>query len=1086
MTETTDSEDGGYLPPLPRRVIAVGDEGFAASCRSDPGAVVDEMLERANVLLDTLAHDEADLVEDREKARFRAQREWERRNSEAEAAREALAVLTAEAERAAQRKGRLDVLRVSMVAPRSAPPRPYDDLQTMAHDEMKAVGGITGAMRIETIGALLAEATQAVEAMEAVASRLHELLLREADADLVAERKEAGASFEIGTMVLGRDLVVLGENLPTAARPWTDEDWSAWGPPDVPEQWIRLGTLRRPGLDADLPLLVDLDGPGVLLDPGTRLDEADAALRTLLLRILAAYPPGGCRFTVIDASPDQAGIKPVIDVAAREASLLVGGTRSPKESPDALAELVEHIRRVHHDYLTGRWSRLAECRAASGELLEPQRVLVLNSHPSDLAGDAPKLLAEVIDQAAACGITIVAVRRPAGQDAPPAGPPAGEGSFGFGFGFDRGWGEFGGAGGGVAGASGGWGTEDPLAALRRIHADDHGWHLSAGVAGSWQVSLDDVPIAAGGPGRRIIDEVGSEAVHSARRGLSLADALRLSDRGEPGEWIDPHDPGTFWPDPTASGVCATIGRTGVADAAEVLLDDETGHLVVIGDDDTALTTALTTIIDSTVLRHDPDEVVLDLIAAGHRRSFEPEADLALPHARFVGLEVDAAGGTSALEAVVEEISLRQARMNAAGAASFASLSEEAPKGQPLPRLLVVVDGIHDLAAGHHRLAERLGAALTSIISDGPPAGVHLVATRPSRDGDRQEDPGLEALAGCTSVLTIAEGETMLEIGGTTRRVALATTPERFGQLAALRARAGLGPDARRPQVRDGGAEAVLEQAPLTELLVHPEARGVRLKPRLWLGEPSGLGSPIEVLLRREDGANLLVVSDVDRIGHGVLLSSIVTAVLVHGTHLQITLVDLTAADDGFGAACAALAPGLPIDLHRRRTMLKALDSVRRLVSDRRETDRYGEAPALLVISGLARARDLDVRARSDPADPAGTGVELLESIVRDGPEVGVHTVIWSEHADALDRRLGSAAAREMGLRVASRLGEEDSETVIGSAAATDLGEHQAVFYDEDRGRLIRFRPYSPPDVEWLEGLSRAATSERGTTGTSMP
>ena len=131
---------------------------------------------------------------------------------------------------------------------------------------------------------------------------------------------------------------------------------------------------------------------------------------------------------------------------------------------------------------------------------------------------------------------------------------------------------------------------------------------------------------------------------------------------------------------------------------------------------------------------------------------------------------------------------------------------------------------------------------------------------------------------------------------------------------------------------------------------------------------------------------------------------------------------------------------------------------------------------MLVLAGVDRARDLDPEAHAaDEPDP----VRVVEAVLRDGPDVGVHTVVWSSSLEAVERRLGRAALREFALRVVTSLDEDDSLALIDSAAAASLRPNQALLHDEDWGRLVRFRPYLPPPSSWLVGLSNAAAGVSG-------
>jgi hypothetical protein len=48
------------------------------------------------------------------------------------------------------------------------------------------------------------------------------------------------------------------------------------------------------------------------------------------------------------------------------------------------------------------------------------------------------------------------------------------------------------------------------------------------------------------------------------------------------------------------------------------------------------------------------------------------------------------------------------------------------------------------------------------------------------------------------------------------------------------------------------------------------------------------------------------------------------------------------------------------------------------------------------------------------------------------------------------------------------MGNEDSLNLIDSPVASKLGQHRALFYSEEEGRLEKFRPFALPSEEWLK------------------
>ena len=96
--------------------------------------------------------------------------------------------------------------------------------------------------------------------------------------------------------------------------------------------------------------------------------------------------------------------------------------------------------------------------------------------------------------------------------------------------------------------------------------------------------------------------------------------------------------------------------------------------------------------------------------------------------------------------------------------------------------------------------------------------------------------------------------------------------------------------------------------------------------------------------------------------------------------------------------------------------------------------------------------------------------ELLGQILRDGPEVGVHTFMWFETLAGISRRLPSSATREVSWRLAGKMSADDSSSFIGVDGASSLREQQLLAANEDRGVLQRCTTIAAPPPDWIQGL----------------
>lgn len=89
----------------------------------------------------------------------------------------------------------------------------------------------------------------------------------------------------------------------------------------------------------------------------------------------------------------------------------------------------------------------------------------------------------------------------------------------------------------------------------------------------------------------------------------------------------------------------------------------------------------------------------------------------------------------------------------------------------------------------------------------------------------------------------------------------------------------------------------------------------------------------------------------------------------------------------------------------------------------------------------------------------------FDTILKDGPDVGVFTVGWCDTYTNLTRTLDRRAIREFAMRVPFQMSAEDSSNLVDSPLASKLGTCRALYFDEDDGRLEKFRPYGLPTKE---------------------
>jgi hypothetical protein len=239
--------------------------------------------------------------------------------------------------------------------------------------------------------------------------------------------------------------------------------------------------------------------------------------------------------------------------------------------------------------------------------------------------------------------------------------------------------------------------------------------------------------------------------------------------------------------------------------------------------------------------------------------------------------------------------------------------------------------------------------------------------------------------------------------------------------------------------------------------------------------------------RRQGGNNLLVVGQDEPLALGILSTAVAAlAAQLPGDTSQITILDGTrieSADrDAWQKIGEALSSKAAIDLSRDTA--KVITQLADEVARRCELPDEDHEPRFLIAYDLAQLRDLRLTEEefsfsSHTTNGKAPSVDKrFREILREGPGVGVHVLMWCDSHNSLMRVFDRLTLREVDYRVALQMSPVDSTSLIDSPAAGRLGEHRAVFYRDDVGTLTKFRPYGRPSAEWLalltEHLGKAA------------
>ena len=135
-----------------------------------------------------------------------------------------------------------------------------------------------------------------------------------------------------------------------------------------------------------------------------------------------------------------------------------------------------------------------------------------------------------------------------------------------------------------------------------------------------------------------------------------------------------------------------------------------------------------------------------------------------------------------------------------------------------------------------------------------------------------------------------------------------------------------------------------------------------------------------------------------------------------------------------------------------------------------------EPPIFLLIDNLGRFRDLrkadDEYSFSADRNKVASPAKQFVQILKEGPSVGVHVLVWADTYNNAGRWMTNQTMRELEMRVAFQMSATDSSNLIDSPVAGRLGQNRALLYLEETGTLEKFRPYGLPSEEWMTTVRR--------------
>lgn len=870
---------------------------------------------------------------------------------------------------------------------------------------------------------------------------------------------------------LGGSSLVVGYQVNKVSLTWSAPDWTQWSVATSVPTVTRMGDLGLSAYEGTLsfPALYGFPKDRSLLfkASGAARPLATEGIQSLLLRLLATIPPGKVRFIFIDPVGRGQNVSSFMQLAEYDTQLVIGKAKTePQHIEDCLAELTEHIDTVSQKYLRKPIATIEDYNTQAGEVAEPYRILVVFDFPTNFSPDAVRRLVGIVQSGLQCGVfTILLV------DADKPLPN------GF--------------------------SQADLAQHFNVIAWDGNRFV-------WQdedfkhctLVLDTLPDAV--LMNRIVQTIGAAGVEASKVEVPFDRVAPTVEQ--------------YWTDDSRAGLRAALGPSGARKLQYLDLGKGTSqHALVVGKTGSGKSNLLHVLITNLALTYSPDEVALYLIDFKKGIEFKSYATHRLPHARVIAIESEREFGLSTLQGLDAELKRRGDLFRGAGVDGLADYRQKQGDKVTLPRILLLVDEFQEFFTEDDAIASQSAQILDRLVRQGRAFGIHVLLGSQTLAGSYTlarstiDQMAVRIALQCSeadSRLILADdnpaarrlsrpGEAIynnsngLLDGNNPFQVVLLPDEQRdryLGQINALAQARGHKPS--QPQlVFEGNAPAEVEKnALLSGVISAPPPTTPSRAMRAWIGEPIAIKEPTATSFRRQSGSNLLIVGQNDEAALGMMTTALVSLAAqspVSNARSLFYVLDFGAVDgphaEFFDRLADHMKPAFTTKVGRRRQLPDTINDleaeVKRRMNDETSTQSGAKPSIYLFVYGFHRARDLrqeDSFAFSpigqEPTAP--NPGQQFTTILREGPDLGVHTIVWCDTLTNLNRGLDRRALREFAMRIAFQMSAEDSANLIDTPAASKLGQYRALFYSEEEGRLEKFRPYGLPSESWLSAVAQ--------------
>jgi S-DNA-T family DNA segregation ATPase FtsK/SpoIIIE len=824
----------------------------------------------------------------------------------------------------------------------------------------------------------------------------------------------------------------------------------------VPEAELEGKFSIPDGATVALPLLLNYPmlGSFFVRAGAQKREEAMQTLFSSVLRLLSSFPATKAKLTIIDPIGLGQNFGGLMHLCDYDESVVGGKIWSDiAHIEKKLTDLTEHMEKIIQKYLRNKYESISDFNREAGQMAEPYRFLVIADFPNGFTELALERLASIIASGVRCGVYTLILNDDRGRIPPPLSEMH----------------------------------------IRRnglfITEHDGGFVLDDDVIKRAKVELDAPPAAP------VVDAL----IHAI--GTQCQEAARVQ---VPFEAVTPKA-NEFWTSSTEAGIRLPLGKAGADRLQYMHLGKGTAqHALIAGKTGSGKSNLFHVIVTNAAMWYHPREVEFYLIDFKKGVEFKTYGVHALPHARVVAIESDREFGLSVLKRIDRELTARGELFRKARVQDFPSYRKAEPNTL-LPRSLLVIDEFQEFFTDDDAVAQEAALLLDRVVRQGRAFGIHVILGTQTLGGTYSLSKSTLGQVAVRIALQCNEADSYMILSDDNAAAALLSRPGEaiYNDMAGLvegnnpfqavflpkedqdKFLSVIQKRAATEKVQTE-APAVFEGNSLADLRNNHALVATASRPpkpvdgaRVWLGEANAIKGPTEVVFDRQAGNNLLIVGQRGEPELSMCIGTVLSLAAGNAPDdVRIIILDGTTPDSGTRDRLSLITDVLPhnIDVVEARRVPQVLEELGNLIKGRQDGSDETTARVYMLVLGLDRFRNLrqdDEFGFGSSSDEGASPSKRFTEVLTEGPNQGVHTIIWCDTLTNLNRTISRKTLREFEMRVLFQMSANDSSELIDTPAANRLGLYNALLFTAQNGATEKFRPYMFPDGDLVADFSKA-------------